>query len=50
MNPNLRIIIESKTPKYLRLCNTASELNNFADFLLFGFMHLTKWQSHEYNY
>ena len=42
--------MESRTPKYLRLCRTASELNNLGDFLLFGLIHLTKWQSQEYNY
>lgn len=43
-------MIESKTPRYLKDCKTASELNNFGDFLAFGFMHRTKWQSQEYNY
>lgn len=42
-------MIESRTPKYLKLWSTASELKSFGDFLLFGFMHLTKWQSQEYN-
>lgn len=42
-------MIESRTPKYLNDCKTAYELNNFGDFLEFGLMHLTKWQSQEYN-
>ncbi len=49
MYPSLRIRIESRTPRYRRLCSTASELKVFGAFLLFGFMHLTKWQSEEYN-
>lgn len=42
--------MESRTPRYLKLCRTASEVNIFGDLKLFGFMHLTKWQSDEYNY
>lgn len=43
------MIIESRTPRYLKDCKTASELNNLGDFLEFGFMQRTKWQSQEYN-
>lgn len=50
MYPNLRIKIESRTPKYLKLCNTASEVNIFGDLKLFGLIHRTKWQSEEYSY
>lgn len=41
------MIIESRTPKYRNDCKTAYELKSFGDFFEFGFMHLTKWQSHE---
>jgi hypothetical protein len=36
------MIIESRTPRYLKDCKTASELNNLGDFLEFGFMQRTK--------
>jgi hypothetical protein len=42
MYPNFLIIIESNTPKYLRLCSTDSELKTFGDFDVFGLIHLTK--------
>lgn len=49
MYPSFLIMIESSTPKYLKDCKTAYELNSFADFLELGFIHRTKWQSHEYS-
>jgi len=42
MYPNFLIKIESRTPRYLKLCKTASEVNNLGDFELLGLMHLTK--------
>lgn len=47
MYPNFLIKIESSTPKYRRLCRTASEVNIRGDLKLLGLMHLTKWQSEE---
>lgn len=47
MYPSFLIKMESRTPKYLRLCKTAKELNVLGDFKLLGLMHRTKWQSDE---
>ena len=50
MYPSFLIMMESRTPRYRKLCRTAYELKSFGAFLLFGLIHLTKWQSHEYSY